>query len=255
MKVATFNVNSIRARLPNVLRWIEAVKPDVLMMQEIKVVNDDFPRQELENAGYTLFIHGQKSYNGVAIATRQNAREVNNSILLDDALARYLEIEIEGVHYINIYAPNGNPVESEKFPYKLKWLEALLHRAKALLDEETPFLIGGDFNIIPEDEDCYDPAAWADDALFQPEARRLWRRLKNLGLTDAYRALHSSEKEAYTFWDYQAGRWQRDEGLRIDHLLLSPQAADCLDTCEIDRAPRAKEKPSDHTPIWCSLNL
>lgn len=244
MKIATFNVNSVRARLPNLEAWLAAAQPDVVCLQEIKCESELFP----PIAGYHALVHGQKSYNGVAILSKQPAELVSNSLNTDDPQARYMEARLNGITIINIYAPNGNPLGTEKFPYKLDWLARLTTRAKALLATEEPFLITGDYNIIPEEQDCYSPAAWTGDALFQPESRAAYRRLKNLGLYDAFRALHPNMQE-YTFWDYQAGAWQRNNGIRIDHALLSPKLADRLVSCSIDKAPRGEDKASDHTPL------
>jgi exodeoxyribonuclease-3 len=251
MIIATFNVNSIRARLANLLTWLEAAKPDAVILQEIKCEAQDFPALELKAAGYEALIKGQKAYHGVAILTRIPTTIVKDT--LDAGEARYLEADWQGLRLINIYAPNGNPMGSEKFPYKLGWLAKLETRLKELLSQEVPFLVGGDFNIIPEDIDCYSPSAWANDALFQPESRTAYRRLLNLGLYDAYRALHPTTQE-YTFWDYQAGAWPQNHGIRIDHFLLSPLLADRLLQCNIDKAPRSAEKASDHTPVILTLS-
>lgn len=254
MKLATFNVNSVRARLTNLLEWLQQAAPDIVFLQEIKCEADSFPQAELAQAGYCALVHGQKSYNGVAILSRQPLECVQTSLLDGDAQARYLEARLGPITLINIYAPNGNPLGSEKFPYKLNWLERLSARAQNLIAQETPFLIAGDFNIIPEALDCHDPAAWAGDALFQPESRRAYRRLINLGLYDAFRCLHPHDA-GYTFWDYQAGAWPRNLGIRIDLALLSPQLTDCLSTCHVDREPRGKDKASDHTPLVVELAL
>lgn len=248
MKIATFNVNSVRARLPNLEAWLAAAQPDVVCLQEIKCEAALFPAI----AGYQALVHGQKSYNGVAILSKTPAELVSNSLNADDPQARYLEACIGGMTIINIYAPNGNPLGSEKFPYKLDWLARLTARAKQLLADEVPFIITGDYNIIPEEQDCYSPAAWLGDALFQPESRAAYRRLLNLGLYDAFRALHPNLQE-YTFWDYQAGAWQRNNGIRIDHALLSPKLADRLVSCHIDKQPRGEDKASDHTPLMVEL--
>jgi exodeoxyribonuclease III len=255
MKLATFNVNSVRARLPNVLEWLKAVQPDLVCLQEIKVETESFPRAEFEEAGYHCTVHGQKTYNGVAILSREPCDVLSTSLLPDDPQARFIEVHYKGLRCLNIYVPNGNPVDSEKFPYKLRWLDALIARAQVLLREEVPFLITGDFNIIPEPQDCYDVKAWESDALYKPESRGKWRALCNLGLYDAFRALHPSAPKAYTFWDYQAGCWPRDAGIRIDHALLSPQLADKLERCSIDKDPRGAEKASDHTPLIVELAL
>ncbi|TDQ80427.1 exodeoxyribonuclease-3 [Dongia mobilis] len=264
MKIATFNVNSLRARIANVLDWLKDAQPDVALLQEIKCLEGEFPRLEFESLGYNAACVGQKSYNGVAILSRTRMEIELKALPGDhgDEQARYLEAIIDApdgekwkaLRVASIYLPNGNPVESEKYPYKLSWMKRLKAHAAELLKLEEPTVLGGDYNVIPTDNDVYDPAAWAEDALARPETRAHFRALQWLGYTDAFHHLHP-EGHRYTFWDYQAGRWQRDEGLRIDHLMLSPQAADCLEACEIDRAPRKKEKPSDHTPIWCELRL
>ena len=258
VKVASWNVNSIKARLPNVLDWLDAAKPDIVLLQEIKSVEENFPALEISGLGYNLAISGQKSYNGVAILSK-TPLEVEHTALpgdKSDEQARYVEAVTEtdaGVLRVaSIYLPNGNPVDSDKFDYKLAWMKRLETHARKLLALEEPTILGGDYNVIPQDEDCYDPAAWEGDALFRPESRSALRRLVNLGFTDAFRTYHA-EPGAYTFWDYQRGAWQKDNGIRIDHLLLSPQAADLLVECDIDRGPRGKEKASDHTPIWCGL--
>lgn len=254
VKIATWNVNSIRARLANVLDWLDAAKPDVLLLQELKTVDDNFPRLEIESRGYRALIVGQKSYNGVAILSRDAIADPLTRLPgdPDDDQARYAEATTFGLRVASIYLPNGNPAGTEKYAYKLRWIARLRDHAAALLASERPAVLGGDYNVIPAPEDVYDPAAWADDALYKLDSRRAFRTVLNLGLTDAFRALHP-RTHAYTYWDYQGIAWSADQGLRIDHLLLSPQAADRLSTCEIDRKPRGKEKASDHTPIWCEL--
>ena len=254
-KIATWNVNSIKARLPNVLAWLEAAKPDIALLQETKCLAENFPRLEIEAAGYKAAVVGQKSYNGVAILAKQEPEVILERLPGDDddEQARYLEARVDGLRVATIYLPNGNPVASEKFGYKLDWMTRLRRRVEDLLLLEEPFVLGGDYNVIPEDRDCYDPKAWADDALFQPQSRAAFRAILHQGLTEAFRALHQ-ESGAYTFWDYQAGAWDQGHGIRIDHLLLSPQAADRLSACEIDSGPRGKPKASDHTPIWCELS-
>lgn len=256
MRIATFNVNSLKARLPRVVEWLEEAAPDVVLLQELKCVDEEFPRLEIEALGYHIESHGQKTYNGVAILSKHPIHDVSRGLPGDpeDAQARYIEGTIQGVRVASIYLPNGNPVDSEKFPYKLAWMDRLItHVRTALLPKEMPFVLGGDYNVCPSDEDVYDPIGWADDALCRPESRNRFRQLLNLGLTEAYRALHPGEAHRYSYWDYVKGRWQKDEGVRIDHLLLSPQAADILKACDIDKTPRGKEKPSDHTPVWCDL--
>ncbi len=254
MKIATWNVNSIRARLPRVLEWLAEAAPDVALLQEIKTVGEDFPGLEIGELGYNVAVCGQKTYNGVAILANRPIEDVI-AVLPgddDDDQARYIEAVVGDVRVASIYLPNGNPVDSAKFPYKLAWMDRLHERVRALLAFEEAVVLGGDYNVAPTDDDVYDPDAWADDALCRPQSRARFRAILYLGLTEAYRALHA-DAGAYTFWDYQKGRWQRDEGLRIDHLLLSPQAADRLEACDIDREPRGKEKASDHTPVWCEL--
>ena len=255
LKIATWNVNSVKARLGNVLDWLGAFAPDVVLLQETKTVDAGFPATEIEALGYNLALHGQKSYNGVAILSKRPIEAVRRGLPGDDedAQARYIEAEISGVRVASIYLPNGNPVDSEKFPYKLAWMDRLYDHAARLLEAEEAVVLGGDYNIVPADGDVYDPEAWRDDALCRPDSRARFRAMLNLGYTEAFRALHS-EIGVYSFWDYQRGRWHRDEGLRIDHLLLSPHAADRLEACEIDSAPRARPKASDHTPVWCTLS-
>jgi exodeoxyribonuclease-3 len=254
MKIATFNVNSIKARLPRVLEWLDEAKPDVALLQETKSEDDSFPLLEISGAGYQAALHGQKTYNGVAILSRHPIEDVRRGLPGDDAdaQARYIEATVKGVRVASIYLPNGNPSDSEKFPYKLGWMERLrTHVRRTLLPTEMPLALGGDYNCCPTDKDVYDPKLFANDALCRPETRAQFRALVNLGLTEAWRSLHN--EIAYSFWDYQGGCWQRDLGLRIDHFLLSPQAADRLVACEIDRKPRGREKASDHTPVWVEL--
>ena len=254
MKIATFNVNSIKVRLPILLAWLEEVKPDIVCLQEIKCLAGDFPALELKGLGYHAEIVGQKSYNGVALLSREPMRDVVRSLAggEGDEQARYVEAAVGDLRVASLYLPNGNPLATEKFAYKLGWMARLKARAAALLAQEIPFVLAGDYNVCPTDEDVFDPAFMADDALCQPESRRQFRALLNLGLIDAFRVFHR-EPHRYSFWDYQQGRWYRDEGLRIDHLLLSPQAADRLLAADIDKSPRGKDKASDHTPVWCEL--
>lgn len=256
MKIATFNVNSVRARLPNLLEWLAEATPDVVLLQEIKCQDEQFPQLEIEAAGYRAAVHGQKSYNGVAILSRHPMTEVTRGLAGAEAdgdeQARFIEATVCGVRVASLYLPNGNPAPGDKYDYKLRWMRRLIAHAKALLASEQPFVLGGDYNVCPTDADVYDPVNWQDDALCRPESRALFRELCHLGLTEAFHSLHP-EAGRYTFWDYQAGAWQRDNGLRIDHLLLSPQAADRLVACDIDKAPRGRDKASDHTPIWVEL--
>jgi exodeoxyribonuclease III len=255
LRIATWNVNSIKVRLPLVLDWLARVSPDVLVMQEIKCETAAFPAAVFEAAGYRATAVGQKAYNGVAFLSK-TPHEVTATRLEgeeEDEQARYVEATVAGVRIGGLYLPNGNPVDTPKFDYKLRWMDRLTTRVRALLAAEVPFVLGGDWNVIPEARDVFDPRAFAGDALFRPETRARFRTLLNLGLTEAFRALHPDEARAYTFWDYQAGCWPRDAGLRIDHFLLSPQTADRLTGCTIDRAPRALDKASDHTPVILEL--
>ena len=254
MKIATWNVNSIKVRLAHVLSWLESAQPDALCLQEIKCTSDEFPALELKGLGYNAVVSGQKTYNGVALLAKDEPRDVRIGLAGDpsDTQSRYIEATVGGVRVASIYLPNGNPVESDKFPYKLAWMERLMARARELLAGEMPAVLAGDYNVAPTDADVYDPEAWRGDALCRPESRRAFRTLVNAGFTDAFRVFHP-EPHRYSFWDYQAMRWNRDEGLRIDHLLLSPQAADRLTAADIDKAPRGRDKASDHTPVWCTL--
>ena len=259
MKIASWNVNSVKVRLPHLLDFLKSAQPDVLCLQEIKCLADDFPRLEVHALGYRVECIGQRAYNGVALMSKEPPRDVRcgQPGADDDEQARYIEASFSGaggedVRVGSIYLPNGNPIGTDKFTYKLAWMERLHGHAQELLRTEVPFVLAGDYNICPGDEDLYDPVAMRDDALCQPESRARFRALLYLGLTDAYRVFHR-EPHKYTFWDYQAGRWNRDEGLRIDHLLLSPQAADRIAACDIDKSPRGKDRTSDHTPIWCEL--
>ncbi|MEK9645037.1 MAG: exodeoxyribonuclease III [Alphaproteobacteria bacterium] len=253
-KIATWNVNSIRARLPRVLEWLDEFKPDVALLQEIKATDETFPALEIEDRGYNVEIHGQKNFNGVAILSKSPIEDVIRGLPgnKDDDQARYIEGFTCGLRVASIYLPNGNPAPGEKFDYKLRWMDCLHDHMQKTLALEEATVFGGDYNVIPTEEDVYDPSAWEDDALFRLESRNRFRRLLYLGLTDAYRVIHS-EPHKYSFWDYQGGAWQKDFGIRIDHLLLSPQAVDRLQDCDIDRGPRGKEKASDHTPVWCEI--
>lgn len=254
MKIATWNVNSIKARLPNVLAWAKKAEPDVLLLQEIKTVDEGFPRLEFEDLGYNVVTHGQKTYNGVAILSKRPIDDVTKGLHgdPDDAEARYVEGFTDGLRVASVYVPNGQEVGSEKFAYKLKFLRRLLGHVKSLLKSEEACVIGGDYNIAPEDADVYDPDAWRDQVLCHPDERAALRRILNLGYVDAWRAKHPREQR-WSWWDYRAGAWPKDHGLRIDHLLLSPQAADRLKRAEIDRTPRGEDKASDHTPVVVEL--
>ena len=254
MKIATWNVNSAKARLPLITDWLRAASPDVVLFQEIKCETAAFPASAFEDLGYHVNAVGQKAYNGVALLSKAPAEDLLTRLPgePEDEQARYVEATVSGVRIASLYLPNGNPVPGEKFAYKLRWMDRLHNHARTLLAQEIPVVLGGDYNIIPEARDVFSPQAFAGDALFRPESRAKFRALLNLGLTEAYRALHDDDR-AYTFWDYQAGSWPRDNGLRIDHFLLSPQAADRLAGCTIDRGPRGLEKASDHTPVILDL--
>ncbi|HTC17494.1 MAG TPA: exodeoxyribonuclease III [Stellaceae bacterium] len=254
IKLATWNVNSVKARLGHLTRWLEAAKPDIVCLQELKCQADDFPALEVKALGYFAEVAGQKSYNGVAILSREKATEVVRALPGDkgDEQARYIEATIGGLRVASVYLPNGNPAPGEKFDYKLAWMNRLTSRAASLLESERVFALAGDFNVCPTDEDVFDPAAMAADALCRPESRARFHALLNLGLTDALRALHPAG-HLYTYWDYQQRRWQNGEGLRIDHIMLSPQAADRLAACAVDKRPRGEDKASDHTPVVCEL--
>jgi exodeoxyribonuclease-3 len=260
MKIASWNVNSIKARLEAAQSWIKAANPDVVALQEIKCQDEGFPAEPFEALGYNCAVHGQKSYNGVAILSKFPLEDVTPRLPGGDGddHSRYLEALVSGpkgvLRFGSIYAPNGNPMGTEKFTYKLNWLARLHDHARDLLRNEEPVALLGDYNIIPEEMDCYDPKAWLGDALFQPQSRAAYRKLIWLGYTDAFRARHP-EAGQYTFWDYQAGSWRKNQGIRIDHIMLSPQAADRLGTSGIDREVREGEKPSDHVPIWCELDI
>ena len=260
MKIATWNVNSVRTRVDTAVAWLKEASPDVVCFQELKCTDEQFPKEAFESLGYNCAVHGQKSYNGVAILSKRPLEDVSPRLPGGDGddHARYMEAVVSTEHgairIASLYAPNGNPVGTDKFRFKLSWMERLAARAEDLIALEEPVALMGDFNVIPEDVDCYDPKAWAEDALFQPESRAGLRRIEYLGYTDAFRACHA-ETHQYTFWDYQAGAWQKDHGIRIDHILLSPQGADLLKACKIDKHVRAWEKPSDHVPVWCEVGV
>jgi exodeoxyribonuclease-3 len=260
MKIASFNINGIKARAAALPEWLDEAQPDVVVLQEIKSVDEAFPREMLEERGYNVETHGQKSFNGVAILSKLPLEDVTRGLPGDDEddQARWIEATVVGddmaLRVCGLYLPNGNPVPGPKYDYKLAWMARLQARAETLLAEETPFLMAGDYNIIPQAEDAAKPDSWREDALFRPESRAAWRRLVNLGLTDAFRA-RTQGPGHYSFWDYQAGAWNRNNGIRIDHFLLSPTVADRLRDCQIDRDVRGRDKPSDHVPIWVELNI
>jgi exodeoxyribonuclease-3 len=255
MRIATFNVNGIGARLPALLQWLEETQPDVVCLQELKAPQEKFPEAAINAAGYGAIWHGQKSWNGVAILARgQLPIETGRGLPgdPDDIQSRYIEAVVDGILIGGLYLPNGNPAPGPKFDYKLKWFERLITHAKKLLD--TPSVLAGDFNVMPTELDVYKPERWLDDALFRPEVRDAYHRLLAQGWTDSLRTMHPGEK-IYTFWDYFRNAYGRDAGLRIDHLLLSPSLAPALKKAEVDRDVRGREKPSDHTPVWIELDI
>ena len=252
-RLASWNVNSVKARLEHVTSWLETVAPDVLLLQELKTL--DFPALAFEAIGYKSAAVTQKTYNGVAVLSRHPIEVVSTTLAGDeeDSHARYLETRIAGLRVVDIYLPNGNPIGTPKFDYKLAWMDRLRAQMDRWLADGIPTAIGGDFNVIPEDIDCDKPANWVRDALFQPEPRARYRAMLAAGFTDAFRALHPDEAGQYTYWDYFRQAFERNRGIRIDHFLLSPSLAHRLGSCRIDRTPRGLEKPSDHTPIVIEL--
>jgi exodeoxyribonuclease III len=253
MVIASWNVNSLRARIEHLKTWLEARSPDILLLQELKGI--EFPTALFQELGYASAAVTQRTYNGVAVLSRIQLEIVNTTLAGDeeDSHARFLEVMIGDIRVVNIYLPNGNPIGTEKFGYKLTWMDRLHQQMESWLKSGVPTLVGGDFNVIPEDIDCHKPASWLRDALFQPESRARFRALIELGYSDAFRSLHPGEGGQFTFWDYFRQAFQHNRGIRIDHFLLSPALTDRLEECEIDRGPRALEKPSDHTPILIKL--
>jgi exodeoxyribonuclease III len=253
IEIASWNVNSIRARREHVTNWLKEREPDVLLLQELK--GTEFPTEVFKEMGYQSAAVTQKAYNGVAILSRTPIETVGTALAGDemDSHARFLAVMVNDLRIVNIYLPNGNPVGSDRFGYKLAWMERLKRQMERWLEDGVPTLIGGDFNVIPEDIDCHNPASWRHDALFQPEPRALYRELLKLGYTDAFRSLHPNERGQFTFWDYFRQSFEHNRGIRIDHFLLSPTLAGRLIDCKIDQAPRAQPKPSDHAPIIVTL--
>ena len=260
MRIASFNINGIKARLAALGDWLSEAAPDVVLLQETKSVDENFPAEAIGDLGYNVAAHGQKAFNGVAILSKRPIEDVSRGLPGDDddLHARWIEATIPGergvVRVCNLYLPNGNPAPGPKFDYKLAWMARLEARAKALLASEEVALMAGDYNVIPESRDAARPEKWTDDALFLPESRAAFRRILNLGLHDAIREVDQDDG-VYTFWDYMRGAWQRNDGIRIDHFLLTPQAADRLLAAGVDRSPRGREKPSDHTPVWVELDV
>jgi len=258
MKIATYNINGIKARLEALTAWLHSAAPDVACLQEIKSVDEGFPREHFEAMGYRVETHGQKSFNGVAILSKLPLEDVVRGLPGDaaDEQARWIEATVIGqraVRICGLYLPNGNPVPGPKYDYKLAWMARMQARVQELLTAEEPLVCCGDYNVIPQAEDAARPQDWLEDALYLPQSRAAFRRLLNLGLTDAFRARNQAPGQ-YSFWDFQRGAWERNNGIRIDHHLLSPQAADLLRDAQIDKQVRAGEKPSDHVPVWIDLD-
>ena len=258
MKLATFNINGIKARIDALPAWLASATPDAVCLQEIKSVDESFPRDVFEGLGYRVETHGQKGFNGVAILSKLPLEDVTRGLPGDpgDEQARWIEATVIGtkaVRLCGLYLPNGNPAPGPKYDYKLAWMARMEARARDLLALEYPFVMAGDYNVIPQVEDAAKPQAWLEDALFLPQTRDAYRRILNLGFTEAFHTRHP-EPGHYSFWDYQAGAWERNNGIRIDHMLLSPQAADLLTDVTIDKDVRAGEKPSDHVPVWIDLD-
>ena len=257
MKIATFNINGIKARINALPDWLDEAAPDVALLQEIKSVDEAFPREIFEDRGYNVETHGQKGFNGVAILSKLPLEDVTRGLPGDDSdeQARWIEATVVGekaVRVCGLYLPNGNPAPGPKYDYKLGWMKRLEARAKDLLADEMPALMAGDYNIIPQAEDAKRPEVWVEDALYRPESREAWRRILNLGFTEAFRA-RVQGPEHYSFWDYQAGAYERNNGIRIDHFLMTPECADLMVDCQIDAHVRGREKPSDHVPVWVEL--
>ena len=260
MKITTWNINGVKARIEGAVQYLKEASPDVICFQEIKSIDEGFPRGAFEDLGYNVETHGQKGFNGVAILSKFKLEDITRGLPGDDSdeQARWIEATLAGeggtARIASLYLPNGNPIGTEKFSYKLAWMRRLESHVRKLMKDEAALVLAGDYNVIPEPEDAKRPDAWTSDALFQPESRAAYRSLLNLGLTDAVRACHP-EPGIYTFWDYQAGAFNKNDGIRIDHLLLSPQAADRLRSAGVDKHTRAHEKPSDHAPAWIDLDL
>ncbi len=257
MKIISWNVNSVRARINNILDYIKLDDPDILLLQEIKTQEETFPFEDFKNAGYFSYVFGQKSYNGVAIISKTKLKNVRTDLIKDKLKqSRIISGEIEYkkkiIQLINIYTPNGNPVDTEKYDYKKKWMDQLIKQLKTLYKKNSNIILAGDFNVIPEARDVYNVKSFEDDALYRLEIRKKFREMINLGLNDVYRHFNE-EKEGYTFWDYMRGAWQKNNGMRIDHFLVSNSIIDAVKDININKDPRGREKPSDHTPIEIKL--
>lgn len=259
MQIVTYNINGVKARIETLLTWLKEASPDVVAVQEIKSVDENFPREMIEELGYRVETHGQKSFNGVAILSKLPLEDVSRGLPGDDSdeQARWIEATVigdkEAVRLCALYLPNGNPAPGPKYDYKLAWMARMEEHARKMLEQEMPLVMAGDYNIIPQDEDAARPQVWQKDALALPQSRAAFRRILDLGFTEAFRALTFGGGH-YSFWDYQAGAWNKNDGIRIDHFLLSPEAADLLTDCRIESEARGKEKPSDHVPVWLTLD-
>ena len=257
MIISSWNVNSVRARIENIKEYLKKYSPDILMMQEIKAQDENYPYEDFEKSNYQNYVFGQKSYNGVAIISKKKLDKIEKDIFKDKnkqsrIITADLKHKSKTIKLINIYTPNGNPVDTEKYTYKLYWLESLIKKLKAYLKKKENIIIGGDFNIIPSAEDVHNPKGYENDALFRLEIRKKLRELLNLGFHDAYRYIHP-DKEGYTFWDYTSGAWQKNNGMRIDHFLVSNSIINLVKDVKINKFPRGRQKPSDHTPIEIEL--
>ena len=257
MIISSWNVNSVRARIENIKEYIKKFSPDIIMIQEIKTPNETYPYEDIKSFKYENYVYGQKSYNGVAIISKKKLNNIQTDIFKDkNKQSRIISAELKhkniNINLINIYTPNGNPVDTEKYDYKLYWLDNLIKKIKSLSKQNENIIIGGDFNIIPSEEDVHNPKNYENDALFRLEIRKKLRELVNLGFHDAYRYMHP-EKEGYTFWDYTSGAWQKNNGMRIDHFLVSNSLINLIKDIKINKFPRGRQKPSDHTPIEIEL--
>ena len=259
IKISTFNINSIKMRSTIVTNWLDESKTDILLMQETKSIDENFPYKEFEDKGFNVIFSGQKAYNGVAIASKFKIEEISrilpiyNDDELEDDQARFLHVKILNINIICLYLPNGNPAPGPKFDYKINWMKRLIKYSSDIYNNNEPLILGGDFNVIQNNNDCYDISKWLDDALYLEDIRKLMKEIINIGLLDSYRIKYPDSRE-YSFWDYQAGAWQKDNGIRIDFLLISPEIVDLLEDVGIDKNPRGLSKPSDHTPVWLTIN-
>jgi exodeoxyribonuclease III len=258
LRIASFNVNSIKMRSPKVINWLEETKTNVLLMQETKTIDENFPKDDFLDIGFNIVCSGQKSYNGVAIASKFKIDEISRNLPLFDEdseaddQARFLHVKIENINIICLYLPNGNPAPGPKYDYKINWIRRLIKYTQKIYHNNEPLILGGDFNVIQSASDCHDVSKWLDDALYLEETRSKMKELINIGLMDSYRLKYPNTTE-YSFWDYQAGAWQKDNGIRIDFLLISPEITDTLLDVGIDKTLRGEEKPSDHTPVWIEI--